>query len=769
MRNDSESHSTSPRGRREAQPPVPARWDSLGLSPDLLERVETAGFTSPTEIQARTIPLAVQGHDLIASAKTGSGKTAAFSLPLIEKLKGRRGTLGLVLAPTREIALQTLETMRTFGEPLGVTSIALIGGTDLKADEKALALYPHVIVGTPGRICDHLERGNLWLEFIEYLVLDEADRMLDMGFAKELNRIVKELPANRQTLLFSATIPPSIEKLCREILHRPERVAVGSALSVNRNVSHEVLWVPEKFRRRELIRFLERHDGTAIVFTKTKDDCTHLWRSIHAAGIHESTYISSNKSQAHREEALEGFKTGRYRVLVATDVAGRGIHVENVGCVVNFGVPEEPEDYIHRVGRTGRKDQRGKAITFATPAEAKKIRRIEEVLKERIPARYARGLDAETLGHESFEGSRGGRSADRGRGRDRDEERFRRHSERARTDGRSARRGADRPRAAEARDDERGDRYRRESERSWDDWRSEPERSARRRERSRDDGPEPRERQWHGSDGRDDRIGRLRDRDWERLEHARHDHRKGRHHPEGRERHALPARDARAEGTAVHGHSRREPEPDWDGGRRRDADPSGGRPRYRNDFAEHETRYRGDGERPARRDARRPDDDHRRERLRHEPREQSERRPERSRRDGEAPSRREQQRPAERALRERGPRHPEPRHGGGRWGVEPRDSGRDDRSRDRSGTRDADREELLALEAEAWRVANEDRHPGVWSRDDEATERPFQHAAWELARARDARKAPSPRSGGRGGKSSLRSGGRSGDGRGRRR
>lgn len=406
-----------------------ATWTGLGLSPGLAQEVENAGFLEPTAIQQRAIPIALSGGDLIASARTGSGKTAAFALPMIEKFQDRRGTFGLILCPTREIALQTLETLERFGKPLGMRSIALIGGTDVKADEASLRQVPNIIVGTPGRICDHIDRGNLWLEFIEVLVLDEADRMLDMGFSKELGRITAEIQKERQTWLFSATIPVTIEKLCREILRNPERITIGKALSVSQNVEHEILWVNEESKKRELIRLVKREPGSIIVFSRTKDGATRLWHWIHAAGIYESTYISSNKAQSYREEALEGFKTGKYRVLVATDVAGRGIHVENVSYVINFDMPMEPEDYIHRIGRTGRKDQKGRAISFVTPRDLEKLQAIEHLLNNRIPESWARDFVDErpkrlSRGEpRSGGGGRGGGRGGGGGGRSRDSSR----------------------------------------------------------------------------------------------------------------------------------------------------------------------------------------------------------------------------------------------------------------------------------------------------------------------------------------------------------
>ncbi len=391
-----------------------ASWESLGLAGPTLDLVKGAGYTKPTPIQVKAIPIVLKGGDVIASARTGSGKTASFCLPLIEKLRGRRGTYGLILCPTREIALQTQATIEQFGKPQEINSICLIGGVNLQLDLAAFKLPHHIIVGTPGRICDHLDRGNLWLEYIEMLVLDEADRMLDMGFAKELNRIVDEIPRKRQTLLFSATMPPTIERLAQKILNKPSRITIDKPLSAANSVEQRLIWVNEENKMREMLRIFEREKGTFIVFTRTKDGTFRLWRKALDFGIADATYISSNKRQQDREKALAEFKEGKHRVLFATDVAGRGIHVENVGHVINYDVPEEAEDYIHRIGRTGRKDATGIAITFATSRDRTSIRQIESLLGHPIPSVEAAGYSSQRTSS-----SRGGRSGGPMRGQPR--------------------------------------------------------------------------------------------------------------------------------------------------------------------------------------------------------------------------------------------------------------------------------------------------------------------------------------------------------------
>ena len=368
-------------------------WESLGLSPSTLELVQKAGFRAPTPIQAASIPLALDGHDLIATAQTGTGKTASFVLPIVDCLAGREGTLGLIIAPTREIAQQTQQVLEIFGKPQGVRSIVLIGGIDMKLDDKALATYPQVIVATPGRLCDHLERGNLWLDFIHWVVLDEADRMLDMGFADQLSRIMHDIPDSAQTLVFSATMPLSVQKLAHKILRNPKQISIGKSMTAAKTVDQKIVWMREESKSRELMRLLQEEKGSTIVFTRSKDGASRLWRSLHSRGVSDATVIHSDRRQIDREAALADFKEGKYRVLIATDVAGRGIHVDGVAHVINFDLPREPEDYIHRIGRTGRIGATGKATSFATSRDAGLVKQIEKLSGSKIAAEYLEQLD----------------------------------------------------------------------------------------------------------------------------------------------------------------------------------------------------------------------------------------------------------------------------------------------------------------------------------------------------------------------------------------
>ena len=362
-------------------------WDELGLSPDAMATIAKQGFATPTSIQAQCLGPAIQGRDILASSQTGTGKTLGFVLPMVEKFIGREGTFGLVLAPTREIAQQIEATIRDLGAHRGIRSAVLIGGVDYAFDERALATYPQILVATPGRLCDHLDRGNIWLDFIEVLVLDEADRMLDMGFADQLKRVLQDTPEVRQTMLFSATIPAPIERLADKHLKDPVRITVGRPLSAAATVDQRVVEVPEKDKNVMLRRLLNRVPGTTIVFTRSKDRATQVYRSLHSNGFYDATYIHSDRLQSHREQALADFKSGKYRILIATDVAGRGIHVDGVAHVINFDLPMEAEDYIHRIGRTGRAEAMGIATTFVTPhpEDRRTLQAVEKLLKRKLP------------------------------------------------------------------------------------------------------------------------------------------------------------------------------------------------------------------------------------------------------------------------------------------------------------------------------------------------------------------------------------------------
>ncbi|MCM0606185.1 MAG: DEAD/DEAH box helicase [Xanthomonadaceae bacterium] len=360
-------------------------WTELGLKPETLQLIEQSGFATPTPVQSQAIPRVLAGEDLIVSAQTGTGKTATFGYPMIERIRGRKGTYGLVLAPSREIALQTQEFFVKHKETTGIHSVSLIGGTELKADEKELASYPQIIVATPGRLCDHIERGNVWLEYVEVLVLDEADRMLEMGFSVQVNKILEQTTSSRQTLLFSATVPPEVDRLARKIMKNPGRIAVGKTSSAAKTVEQNFIFTDEDDKITKLIKILNDETGTVFVFTRSKLGTAELWRRLRSRGYMDAGQVHSDLRQIDREGTLQDFKDGKIRVLIATDVVGRGIHVDNVAHVVNFDLPYEAEDYIHRIGRTGRAGESGRATSLVTFRDREVLRDIEKLIGRTIP------------------------------------------------------------------------------------------------------------------------------------------------------------------------------------------------------------------------------------------------------------------------------------------------------------------------------------------------------------------------------------------------
>jgi superfamily II DNA/RNA helicase len=358
-------------------------WTDLNLSPEMMEIIQKAGYEKPSPVQGQAIPLVMAGHDVLVSSQTGSGKTASFVIPTIERFKGKNGTYILALAPTREIAQQTGLVFEAFGEQFGMKTVVCIGGASMQAEKDALASSPHIIVATPGRLSDHLERGNVWLEFIQCLIFDEADRMLDMGFAKQIEIISTQIPKERQTLMFSATFAPSVEKLARDVMKDPKEVTIEKTLESAPKIDERLFWVNEDRKLGELLRILRKEDGTVFVFVNSKEKVFRVWRALQNKQFEEATYIHSDLAQEQREQAIADFKSGKFRVLIATDVAGRGIDVDDVAHVVNWDVPREAEDYVHRIGRTGRRGRTGKAATFAIPQKDDRyVRAIEKLLNK---------------------------------------------------------------------------------------------------------------------------------------------------------------------------------------------------------------------------------------------------------------------------------------------------------------------------------------------------------------------------------------------------
>ncbi len=364
-------------------------FTSFDLHPDLLRAVDALGYTLPTPIQKDAIPPAIAGRDVFACAMTGSGKTAAFMLPILQRLLSRaavnNGTRVLVLAPTRELAAQIDEQRRVLGRFTRIGGAVVVGGMSMGPQETALRRGTEVLVATPGRLLDHLQRGTARLGLIETLVLDEADRMLDMGFLPDIRRILKYVPVARQTLLFSATMPPAIVALARELLCQPVMLDIERPSAPAVGVSHAAYPVASELKLPLLIELL-RQPGVrnALVFTRTKHRANRLADGLMRRGV-AADRIHGNRSQSQRTQALAAFKDGRCRVLVATDIAARGIDVTGLSHVVNFDVPPAAEDYIHRVGRTARAEAVGDALTLVSPAEEADLRSIERAVGTRIP------------------------------------------------------------------------------------------------------------------------------------------------------------------------------------------------------------------------------------------------------------------------------------------------------------------------------------------------------------------------------------------------
>ncbi|MDP3790884.1 MAG: DEAD/DEAH box helicase [Candidatus Omnitrophota bacterium] len=355
----------------------------LGIAPKILEILERIKFKTPTPIQRKAIPLAIEGKDVIGIAQTGTGKTHAFAIPIIQQLAKKDG-LAIVLAPTRELALQIEEAIRPLAQAFGMRTACLIGGTPMRPQEEALRRRPHIIIATPGRFIDHMENRNIMLIRAGMLVLDEADRMLDMGFAPQVERILKGLTRERQTMLFSATMPAAIMRMINTYMKLPVHVEIAPSGTTAEGITQELYIVKREAKLSLLRKILAQHNGSVLLFSRTKHNAKKIARSIREMG-HRATEIHSNKSMSQRREALDGFKSGRYRILVATDIASRGIDVTKIEIVINYDLPEDVENYVHRIGRTGRAGCKGHAISFATPDQSSDVKNIEKLIKKQLP------------------------------------------------------------------------------------------------------------------------------------------------------------------------------------------------------------------------------------------------------------------------------------------------------------------------------------------------------------------------------------------------
>jgi len=355
----------------------------LGLAPQLIDTLLRLKFKTATPIQHQAIPIALEGKDIVGIAQTGTGKTMAFALPMIQRLAQAHGR-ALVLVPTRELALQVEESILKIAHVLGIKTAVLIGGDPIHRQIQALARGPRVLIATPGRLIDLMEQRKVRLGDINILVLDEADRMLDMGFAPQIDQILRSVPTQRQTMLFSATMPGAIVKMTSKYMKIPVQVEVAPSGTAAERVTHELFIVKRDKKRDLLEKVLNQYRGSVLLFCRTKIGTAKIVRTIRQMG-HTAAEIHSDRSLYQRREALAGFKSGKYRVLAATDIAARGIDVVGIELVVNYDLPDDAENYVHRIGRTGRAGCAGHAISFAAPDERKDVFDIEKLIKTALP------------------------------------------------------------------------------------------------------------------------------------------------------------------------------------------------------------------------------------------------------------------------------------------------------------------------------------------------------------------------------------------------
>ena len=355
----------------------------LGIAPKILEILEKNKFKTPTPIQFKAIPIGLEGKDIMGIAQTGTGKTLAFAIPVIQRLAQKTGNC-MVLVPTRELALQVDETFRKIAPLFKMNTAVLIGGAPMEPQVRQLRANPRVIIATPGRLLDHMSQWNVMPNDVNILVIDEADRMLDMGFAPQIEKILKFLPKDRQTMLFSATMPQTILKIAGSHMKLPVSVEIARSGTTAEGVIQELFIVQKEAKKRLLTKILQQYHGSVLLFSRTKFGAKKITRGLRDSGI-SAAEIHSDRSLAQRKDALDGFKAGRHRVLVATDIAARGIDVTNIELVINYDIPEDPENYVHRIGRTGRAGAKGRAISFAMPDQAEDVRNIEKLIQTPLP------------------------------------------------------------------------------------------------------------------------------------------------------------------------------------------------------------------------------------------------------------------------------------------------------------------------------------------------------------------------------------------------
>ena len=373
----------------------PATFYGLGIAPKVLETLERMKFKVPTPIQHKAIPLAVEGKDIMGIAQTGTGKTLAFAIPMVQRLAQAVGN-GLVVVPTRELAIQVEETIEKISTPFGIKTAVLIGGASMEEQLRAIKRGARIIIATPGRLIDHMQRGTVRLNTTRILVLDEADRMFDMGFAPQIEQILQQVTKDRQTMLFSATMPRDIMAMASRHMKLPINIEVAPQGTAAENVVQEIFVVKREMKTVLLLKLLGQYRGSVLLFSRTKHGAHKLNRDIKAAG-HSVAEIHSDKSLSQRRSALEGFKVGRYRVLVATDIAARGIDVKGIELVINFDLPDDAENYVHRIGRTGRAGMEGRAISIATPDQADQVQAIERIVRSQITLAQHPEIETHTL------------------------------------------------------------------------------------------------------------------------------------------------------------------------------------------------------------------------------------------------------------------------------------------------------------------------------------------------------------------------------------
>jgi len=355
-----------------------------GIEPNLLAMIDGLKFTTPTPIQHKVIPCAIEGKDIIGVAQTGTGKTLAFGIPMVQRLGLAPGRRGLVLVPTRELALQVNDALQKITPAYKMRTTVVIGGASMHEQLLRLKQNPHIIIATPGRLNDHIEHHYLRLDNVGILVLDEADRMLDMGFLPQIERILKIIPRQRQTMLFSATIPPSVVKIASRHMQMPVQTEIAPSGTAAELVSQELFIVRHEMKGSLLNELLKQYSGPVLLFVRTKRSAARVARLLKTNGLSVAE-IHADRSLGQRKDALRGFKSGQYRILVATDIAARGIDVTGIELVVNYDLPDDPENYVHRIGRTGRAGKEGHAISLATPDQGQDVRRIEQIIRTTIP------------------------------------------------------------------------------------------------------------------------------------------------------------------------------------------------------------------------------------------------------------------------------------------------------------------------------------------------------------------------------------------------